>query len=43
MMSLLAHKLKPPAAILKIDEKAIFPVSAKQALLAKVKSDAAFI
>ncbi|MFI3190940.1 dynamin family protein [Crenothrix sp. D3] len=32
-------QIKTSAAILKIDEKAIFPVSAKQALLAKVKSD----
>ena len=32
-------QVKDSAAILKIDESAIFPVSAKQALLAKVKSD----
>jgi hypothetical protein len=32
-------QIKTSAAILKINENAIFPVSAKQALLAKVKSD----
>lgn len=32
-------QIKSSAAILKIDENAIFPVSAKQALLAKVKAD----
>ncbi|MEQ1531845.1 MAG: dynamin family protein, partial [Methylococcales bacterium] len=32
-------QIKSSASILKIDESAIFPVSAKQALLAKVKSD----
>lgn len=36
-------QIKTSAATLKIDEKAIFPVSAKQALLAKVKGDGALL
>lgn len=36
-------QIKTSAATLKIDEAAIFPVSAKQALLAKVKSDAVLL
>lgn len=35
----LKSQIKASAAILKIDENSIFPVSAKQALLAKVKGD----
>lgn len=36
-------QIKKSAAVLGVDENAIFPVSAKQALLAKVKSDKALL
>jgi hypothetical protein len=35
----ISSQIKASAAILKIDEESIFPVSAKQALLAKIKGD----
>ena len=39
----IVSQIKTSASILGIDEQAIFPVSAKQALLAKVKSDSALL
>jgi len=39
----IASQIKASAAILKINENTIFPVSAKQALLAKVKNDDALL
>ncbi len=39
----IAKQIKTSASILKLDESVIFPVSAKQALLAKVKSDDALL
>ena len=39
----IASQIKKSAAILGVDEKLFFPVSAKQALLAKIKSDAALL
>ena len=41
--SAIASQVKTSATTLKIEENAIFPVSAKQALLAKVKGDAALL
>ncbi|GAB4267233.1 MAG: dynamin-like GTPase family protein [Methylomicrobium sp.] len=41
--SAIASQISTSAAILNLDEASIFPVSAKQALLAKVKSDAALL
>ncbi len=38
-----ASQVKSSAAILGVDEKLIFPVSAKQALLAKIKTDTALL
>lgn len=39
----ISSQVKTAAATLKLDESAIFPVSAKQALLGKVKNDAALL
>ena len=39
----ISSQIKTSAAVLKLNEEAIFPVSAKQALLAKVKSDSALL
>ncbi len=41
--SSIASQIKKSASVLGVDEKLIFPVSAKQALLAKIKADSALL